>query len=311
MLDIIGIGDTDVDIMIQVPHIPSHDEKVRGKLAGVFAGGIIANFCSAAAAFGAKTGAVCKVGKDEYGKISMRDLESRGVDISHMVIDADADTYFAVIHLDETGEKALTIVETSAFLPKKEELNIEYLRQAKRVHMTTLDLELVEYIGQLLEGTDAKLSLDIEGTAPNADMGTWRRILQHVDVAFPNESGLLALTNMLDIEEGAEMLLEMGVNMVVVTCGAAGVRVYKEKYRYEHPAYHVEVKDTTGAGDCFNAVFLTGLTREWEIEKCAKYASAAAAISISKIGSRSAQPTIEQVEKFLLSQKPEDAESEG
>lgn len=56
MLDIIGVGDTNVDVMIRVPRIASHDEKVRGQLLGNFPGGIIGNFCCAAAAFGAKAG---------------------------------------------------------------------------------------------------------------------------------------------------------------------------------------------------------------------------------------------------------------
>ena len=74
MLDIIGVGDTNVDVMIRVPHIASHDEKVRGQLLGNFPGGIIGNFCCAAAAFGAKAGAVCKVGMDDYGELAKSDL---------------------------------------------------------------------------------------------------------------------------------------------------------------------------------------------------------------------------------------------
>ena len=121
MLDIIGVGDTNVDVMIRVPHIASHDEKVRGQLLGNFPGGIIGNFCCAAAAFGAKAGVVCKVGMDGYGELAKSDLQRRGVDISHMVVDPACETYFCMVLLDDTGEKALTIVETSGFLPKPEE----------------------------------------------------------------------------------------------------------------------------------------------------------------------------------------------
>ena len=299
MLDIIGIGDTDVDIMIRVNHIPSHDEKVRGSLAGIFAGGIIANFCSAAAAFGAKVGAVCKTGDDAYGRLSISDLEKRGVDVSHMIVDAQADTYFSIVHLDETGEKALTIVQTDAFLPEKEELDFSYIKSAKRVHMTTLDMELVDYVSRNLDGTDVKLSLDIEKTADSAPKELWENVLKRLDIAFPNEQGLAALTGTDNIEKAAGMLLDAGVKMVVVTCGADGVKIFKKNYFYEHPVFKVHVKDTTGAGDCFNAVFLTGMTKEWEIEKCAAYASAAAALSIEQYGARSAQPSFEAVESFL------------
>lgn len=299
MLDIIGIGDADVDIMIHVDHIPSHDEKVRGSLMGLFPGGIIANFCCAASTFGAKAGAVCKVGQDSYGQIALQDLKNRGVDTAGMVVDPGAQTYFSVVHLDNTGEKALTVVVTSGFLPKKEDLDFEYIRSAKRVHMTTLDLDLVDFVGQALKGSDVKLSLDIEGTASKADWETWKRVLGCIDTAFPNEAGLAALCKTTDIQKGAQMLLNCGVKTVVVTCGAKGVKIFEKGVSFEHPIFPVEVKDTTGAGDCFNAVYLSCLTKGWPMEKAAKYASAAAAISVSAVGSRTAQPTLQQVETFI------------
>ena len=168
MLDIIGVGDTNVDVMIRVPHIASHDEKVRGQLLGNFPGGIIGNFCCAAAAFGAKAGAVCKVGMDGYGELAKSDLQRRGVDISHMVVDPACETYFCMVLLDDTGEKALTIVETSGFLPKPEEVDLAYLKTAKRVHMTSLDMTLAAHVAQALDGTQTLLSMDIEATAGTA-----------------------------------------------------------------------------------------------------------------------------------------------
>ena len=69
MLDIIGVGDTNIDLIIKVDHIPSHDEKVKGLLLGKYPGGVVGNFCCAAAKFGASTGVVAKVGKDEFGSL--------------------------------------------------------------------------------------------------------------------------------------------------------------------------------------------------------------------------------------------------
>lgn len=299
MLDIIGVGDANVDIMISVPHLPAHDEKVRGALAGYYPGGITANFCAAAAAFGAKVGAVCKLGEDDYGRMSLEDLRRRGVDVSHMAVDPNCETYFCMIQLDATGEKALTIVETSGFVPKREDIDLDYLRTARRVHMTTLDPELVAYVAEGLEGSGTKLSLDIEATAGKCSAQTWERIFRRVDIAFPNEAGLVALTGTSDLTVGAEWLLARGVGMVVVTCGCAGVRVFTREGHLDIPAYRVEVKDTTGAGDCFNAVFLSGLILGWEPEKAAKHAAAAAAISIGAVGARSALPSRARVEQFL------------
>lgn len=302
MLDIIGIGDSNVDLIISVDHLPSHDEKVRGRLIGKFPGGIIGNFCCAAAKFGATTGVVTKIGEDEYGDICLRDFKERGLNVDAMVIKSGAETYYCIIHLDHTGEKALTIIETSAFLPLKEEINLDYVRNARYVHMTSLDMELTNYVFENLKDSGCQFSLDIEATASSTDPSTWRSVLQHLDIAFPNESGLQALTKQSDIEKGAKILLDYGVKMVVVTCGADGVKIFQKDDQYEHPGYQVEVKDTTGAGDCFNAVFLSCMSKGWASEKAAKYATAAAAISIQYVGARSGLPTYEEVERFLLGQ---------
>lgn len=299
MLEIIGVGDANVDLMLRVPHLPAHDEKIRSVPLGKFAGGVIANFCSAAAAFGAKTGAVCKIGEDEYGRISLKDLQERGVDVSHMAIDPDAETYYCVVLLDDSGEKSLTIVETSGFLPKPEDIDTEYLKTAKRVHLNTLTMEVVDYICTALRGTDTKISLDIEPTAGNCAPEVWDRVLPCIDIAFPNEAGLARLTGCGSIEEGAAQLLARGVGTVVVTCGAAGVAVFEKDGMFRHPAHRVKVMDTTGAGDCFNAVFLTCRVRGFSLRECARYATAAAAIAIGNVGARTGLPSMAQVEDFL------------
>ncbi len=299
MFDIIGVGDTNVDLMIQVSHIPMHDEKVRGKLIGSYPGGITANFCCAAAALGARVGAVCKIGQDDYGRMALRDLQERGVDTGRMVIDPECETYFCMVLLDGTGEKALTIVETSGFLPRPSEVDAAYLKTAKWVHMTTLDMELLAWAAGELEGSETRLSLDIEATAGSCPKELWDQVLARTTAAFPNEAGLKALTGCGTIEEGAEQMLARGVKLVAVTCGAGGVWVYHEKGRLFHPAYQVEVRDTTGAGDCFNAAFLTGIVSGWSLEKCARHASAAAAIAIGSVGARTGLPDRAQIQRFL------------
>lgn len=299
MPKIIGIGDASVDVVLKVPYLPSRDEKVRAELVSRVPGGVIANFCAAAAAFGADVGAVCKVGADDYGRLALSDLKSRGVDTSHMVVDEDGETYFCVIMLDDSGEKSCAVVVTSAFMPAPEEMDIGYLRGAERVHMTTLGMRMVDGVTEKLAGTGVKLSLDIEPTAESWDPQVWDRVLPRLDIAFPNEAGLAALTGTEDIDAGARILLDRGVRAVVVTCGSRGCRIYNGDRTISVPAFRTEVVDSTGAGDCFNAAFLSGLTFGWDMEKSAKYASAAAAISIGAIGARGHLPGIAETEAFL------------
>ena len=167
--------------------------------------------------------------------------------------------------------------------------------------MTTLDVELANYVFNRLEGSGCILSLDIEATTSKVETSVWNDVLSRLDIAFPNLAGLQALTGCDDSQKGARYLLDRGVKTVVVTCGSQGVEIYQDHYHYQHPIYPVNVKDTTGAGDCFNAVFIACLSKSWTIERAAKYASAAAAISIQSVGAREGLPTRDDVESFLRS----------
>ena len=300
MIDILGIGDADVDIMIKVPHIPGHDEKVRGEERGKYPGGIIANFCCAAAAFGVKTAAMCSVGDDEYGRLAISDLRQRGVDTSHMIIKKGMSTYYSVVHLDDSGEKALTVVVTDALMPAADEIDIDFARSCRRVHMTTLDMDLAEYVVGNLKGSGVLVSLDIEPTCSDRSTESWEKILPGIDIAFPNEAGLRAVMREEDVETAAEKMRAMGARIVVVTRGVDGADIFgPDGYRYHQEAYPVKTIDTTGAGDCFNAVFLGSLTKGWPLEKAAKYAAAAAALSVTRIGAREGQPGTEEIERLI------------
>ena len=161
-------------------------------------------------------------------------------------------------------------------------------------------MTLAAHVAQALDGTQTLLSMDIEATAGTAPAAVWDSVLQRVDTAFPNEAGLAALTGCTNLEAGARQLLARGVQTVVVTCGENGAWVFRKGYSHHCPAFSVPVQDTTGAGDCFNAVFLSGLVKGWTMERCAQYASAAAAIAIGAVGSRTKLPSRAETEQFIL-----------
>ena len=290
MLDIIGVGDASVDLIIKVDHLPGHDEKVRGELLGKYPGGIIANFCCAASRFGAKTGIVTTVGDDDFGRIAIRGLAEFGVDQGGLVVKEGEPTYFGVIQLDSTGEKALVVVETPLLVPSIEDVDVDYLNNARYVHLTSLDLELAKFVASSVNN-DVRVSIDIEPTADSGGLDFWEDVLRKLHIFSLNEAGLKALVRCEDICKGAKTLLDYGPQIVVITSGADGVDVFSGDDHFHVPAFKVPVVDTTGAGDCFNAVFLSGLVKGWDLVKAVNYANAAAALSIQHVGARTGLPT--------------------
>jgi ribokinase len=82
--------------------------------------------------------------------------------------------------------------------------------------------------------------------------------------------------------------------------GAKGCKVLQKSGEYPLiPAINTEVIDTTGAGDTFNASFLYGLSRGWDVMETASFANAAAARSIGILGARSGAAGEAAVRQFI------------
>lgn len=301
MLDVIGVGDTDVDLTIRIDHIPSRDEKVRGTLISKAAGGVIGNFCCVAAHIGLHVGVASVVGDDEYGKIAIEDYKRFSVDLKGLTVKKGESTYFCLILIDNSGEKALTLVETNLVVPTPEDIDVEYLRQAKFVHMTSLSYKLAAHVAHLGSLRNTKLSIDIEGHQDITGIENWESILRRMSIVFINERGFHALLGGGDLNENAQVLLRMGPEIVVVTRGDKGCRIFMSEERFDIQAFRVPVADTTGAGDCFNAIFLAGQIRGDSVHDSALRATAGAAIAIQTPGSHAGLPSFAEIEAFIVS----------
>lgn len=296
--DIIGIGDASMDIMVGVKRLPGHDEKVKGDIIGKYPGGIIANFLCAAAMFGAKCGSVVCVGNDDYGKISLEELRNRGIDTEKCVVHEDH-TYFTVTCLDETGEKSMLICMNQSTQPYIEEVDMLYLGGTEYVHMIGTYKDLVLAVGRRAKELGFRLSLDFERQAFEIPLEQRREICSLAEIAFPNEEGLRYMTGCQEIDAGAAMMLEWGTKVVVVTRGARGVEIFTREGHIQVPAFLVEVKDTTGAGDTFNASFLACYVKGYPLKTCALLATASSACQIQRVGARNGMVTEERARQFL------------
>lgn len=297
--DIIGIGDADVDILVSVPHLPTYDEKVKGKILGQYPGGIISNFLCAASRFGAKCAAIVRTGDDERGKISIEDLRAHGIDTSHCICYPGSATYFTVSCVDASGEKSMVVCLDGSTQPELQDIPMDFLSEAHYVHMIGTYADAVLAVGRECRKRGVRLSIDIEKQEWQIPQEKIREILSLTYIAFPNERGLRYISGKDKVEEGCEWMLAQGCEIVVATLGARGVFVRTADSAFAVPAFKVDVKDTTGAGDTFNAVFLSCLAREYSLRDCALLATAASALQIQHIGAREGMPREREARRFL------------
>jgi sugar/nucleoside kinase (ribokinase family) len=123
-------------------------------------------------------------------------------------------------------------------------------------------------------------------------------LLRTVDIFAPNQSEARQLTGSSDPQAAAAKLAEY-CPMVIVKCGADGAYAQAGEKLWYSPALKVEVLDTTGAGDSFNAGFLAAHLRGEAIETCLRYGNICGGLSVTKRGGATAAPTLEQLRKYL------------
>jgi len=164
-----------------------------------------------------------------------------------------------------------------------------------------IPLETVEYLAQFAEQHDIPLMLD---PAPARELSA--RLLRRLSWITPNETETATLLR-IGFDNGdensytvAESLLDCGVENVLLKLGSRGSLIAQGKLAKERvPAFSVNAVDTTAAGDAFNAGFAVALMRGSAVVRSAVFASAVAAISVTRAGAQTSMPTGDEVEDFL------------
>jgi len=123
-------------------------------------------------------------------------------------------------------------------------------------------------------------------------------MLRAIDIFAPNQSEACQLTGVEDPREAAARLAEY-CPLVVVKCGGQGAYAFTGGRLYHSPALPVEVVDTTGAGDSFNAGFLYAYLRGEPLETCLRCGNICGGLSTTRHGGARAVPTLEQLKQYL------------
>jgi sugar/nucleoside kinase (ribokinase family) len=227
-------------------------------------------------------------------------MKHAGIDTSAVIADPSLKTGLTVHLVRGTDRAMLTNMGAIPEL-RPEEVDPALLRNARHVHLGSYFLQ--EGIQEGLAGLFA--SARAQGTTTSLDPGwdpaeDWdaglEEALRETDVFMPNEEELLAITREAAVERALETLV--GVPTVVVKRGASGAlgRSRKETARCVPPM--VEIVDTTGAGDSFDAGFLFGMLRGYDLERALGLGCLCGALSATGAGGVEAQPDLQLLTDF-------------
>lgn len=298
MVEVIGIGELLIDLINQ--------NKNRYDF---FPGGAPANCMVGLSRLGTKSGMITKVGKDFFGDFLLKTLKENDVDISNIPSTENYKTGLAFVTLDKNKNPSFSFYRTPCadIMLKPEEINEEYIKNAKLLHYGTVSMadeparSAIFHAIKLAHSNGLIVSCD-----PNFRKDLWR-------TEEPKEHLLKALkfTDMLKVslneaeyltgeenESAYSRLLNLGPSTIMITT-SEGCRILTKEEDIRVPGFKVDVVDTTGAGDAFVAGFIHGTINKMPLFETGRFANAAAALSITKMGAMSALPTKEEVVKLL------------
>jgi len=301
---IVVVGSINLDLVAATRRIPIAGETVAGLSFRTFPGGKGANQAVAAARVGGAVSMVGKLGADAFGVQLRESLEESNVNTEAVEV-VPGSSGVALITTDPKGQNAITVVAgaNDQLSPADIDANIDLIRSAG-ILLTQLEIPLatVDYLAAIAAQERIALILD---PAPARFLPP--SLLNSVDWLTPNETetcillgrGPQELSENLT-EDAANALLDCGSRNVILKLGDRGCYVaLADGTRQLLPAYSVTAVDTTAAGDAFNGAFAVALMNGLEPLESASWASAVAAISVTRPGAQSSMPTASEVARFL------------
>ncbi|HEX6503596.1 MAG TPA: sugar kinase [Terriglobales bacterium] len=239
------------------------------------------------AALGVRTCFFSRVGDDAMGSICVERLAQAGVDISGVrrMTDGSA-TGLTVILQHGDWRNILTYLGTISQLTI-EDIDIQRLKNCRHLHLCSVYLQhaLRPRLSELFQAAkDAGLTISLDTNDDPEDRweGMWD-LLHYVDVFLPNEREARKIAGTNDVELAAERLAKV-VQTVAVKLGPAGAMGQRGKERILLPGVKVDVVDPVGAGDSFDAGFISQYVRGADLRTCLTYGNLAGALSTTRAG---------------------------
>lgn len=294
---IVVIGSINMDLVAQTPRIAQAGETLIGTGFSTTPGGKGANQAVAAARLGAPVHMIGMVGEDVFGSALLQNLQLAGVD-TLAVRRVAGPSGVAQIQVADNGQNSIIVVPganakvSPAFIDENEVL----IRSAGMVLcQLEIPMETVEHLADLCASAAVPVMLDPAPAAP-LPAAIW----PHLAWFTPNETeAILYVQGSTAPEMSTRHLLDKGLSGVVLKRGSEGCFVATENHTASLPAFRVHAIDTVAAGDCFNGAFAVGLMEGKDPEAAARFASAAAAISVTCRGAQASMPTRAEVDQFL------------
>ena len=311
-MDVVSIGETMVKF----------DPDRIGRLRTIesfhrFAGGAENNTMIGLSRLGYKSKMISFMGDDEFGRYLIMCMSGEGVDVSHikMLEGGQTGIFFVERNIIEDCKSFYYRSNSAMHKFSPDYLTDEMFGDAKIFYITGITslisdscADAVNKAVEMAKERGMKIAIDPNIRLKMASKEKIRKLIkplmQQCDYVFPNDSELKLLYPDRTEEEAANELIQNGVEVVVVKKGENGAEAYTEKNKYNIESYKLRaIASTMGAGDAFNAGFISGILDKDDINMCLKKACAMGAFAVMGYDPYLMLPEKKELMEFIQGEK--------
>lgn len=306
MKKVLVVGSLNMDFDVYMNRRPQPGETVMARSLKLVPGGKGANQAYALGKLGVQTAMIGAVGNDTFGEQMLANLHKVQVDTTGVKISNTCETGKAFIEIEDNGQNSISVIAGANYdlTPEILDAHRDMFTTAEAVVMQLeIPLPVVVSAAKMAKECGCKVVID---PAP-ACKDFPEELFPLIDVTKPNETELSILTGMpTETEEqviaAAKTLIAKGVKTVLITLGGEGTLLVAKDHIEKFPAYKVNAVDTTAAGDCFLAAFISQFNGT-NYAEAIEFGAQASAIAVTRQGAQSSIPTPAEIATFSASKK--------
>jgi ribokinase len=289
-------------MIIKLDHIPKPGETILGGEFVTAAGGKGANQAVGAARAGGAVTFVARVGQDMFGERAVAGFVKDGITVDYVLRDKGAPSGVALIFVAKDGENSIAVASgaNGRLAPADVRKAKQAIQSASALVMQLeTPLETVQAAANLAAAKGVRVILN---PAPARQLPD--ELLRKVTILTPNETEAELLTGVAVKDEAsarqaAAALLAKGPQTVILTLGPRGALVANADGAQLVPGFKVKPVDTTAAGDIFNGALAVALGEGKALPEAVRFANAAAALSVTRMGAQPSAPKRTEIQRFL------------
>jgi ribokinase len=305
---VVVVGSLNTDFVLTLDAFPAAGESVLGKTFEQAPGGKGLNQAVAASRLGAQVAMIGAVGGDQFGPGLIQTLTDEGIDSLVSQI-PDTSTGMAIIEVESSGENRIIVVSgANNFLSEDSvETSLREIAGEHRIGVVLTQGEVpVQTTERALRVAKELGAITILNPAPVRDFPP--SVFPLVDYLVPNEleaQGLCTLEgnackSMLDFVEVATSIVDLGVGSVIITRGEKGAVWSTATASGQAAAFQIVPVDTVAAGDAFCGGLAAALNEGQPLNEALRWASAAGALTATRVGAITSLPRRSEVEELLI-----------